>query len=113
MPYAYFLQCTLFPLPFLNEGGIYYLIGGFLLYALRPRRAVQLSVFTLTLGGLYALMLGQMNFSFIEVLTPGYEWMGLFAVGLMALYNGPDRAISVSSTGFIQPISICFIFCHA
>jgi len=50
MPYAYFLQCTLFPLPFLNEGGIYYLIGGFLLYALRPRRAVQLSVFTLTLG---------------------------------------------------------------
>ena len=42
MPYAYFLQCTLFPLPFLNEGGIYYLIGGLILYGLRRHRAVQL-----------------------------------------------------------------------
>lgn len=89
MPYAYFLQCTLFPLPFLNEGGIYYLIGGLILYGLRRHRAVQLSVFVLTLASLYGLMLLQINLShFTEIFTIAYEWMGVFAVIFMALYNG-------------------------
>ena len=84
------------PLPLwtsITDGSWSFLLGGALLYALRGRRKVQLTVWALVIflcdfaltfrDGLQAggLCLDQM-------FTTYYEWFGVFAALLMLLYNG-------------------------
>ena len=67
--------------------------GGVLLYALRGRRKVQLTVwalviflcdFVLTFG----MACRQEGFVWTQMFTNNYEWFGVAAVVLMRLYNG-------------------------
>ena len=84
------------PLPMwtaITDGGWSFLLGGVLLYALRGRRKVQLTVwalviflcdFVLTFG----MACRQEGFVWTQMFTDYYEWFGVAAVLLMLLYNG-------------------------
>ena len=84
------------PLPLwtsITDGSWSFLLGGVLLYALRGRRKVQLTVwalvtflcdFALTFGMAYR----QEGFVWTQMFTTYYEWFGVFAALLMLLYNG-------------------------
>ena len=84
------------PLPMwssITDGGWSFLLGGVLLYALRGRRKVQLTVwalviflcdFVLTFG----MACRQEGFVWTQMFTNNYEWFGVAAVLLMLLYNG-------------------------
>ena len=84
------------PLPMwtaITDGGWSFLLGGALLYALRGRRKVQLTVwalviflcdFVLTFG----MLCRQADFAWTQMFTDYYEWFGVAAVLLMLLYNG-------------------------
>ena len=77
----------------ITDGGWSFLLGGALLYALRGRRKVQLTVwalviflcdFVLTFG----MACRQEGFVWTQMFTNNYEWFGVAAVLLMLLYNG-------------------------
>ena len=84
------------PLPMwtsITDGSWSFLLGGVLLYALRGRRKVQLTVwalviflcdFVLTFG----MACRQEGFVWTQMFTDYYEWFGVAAVLLMLLYNG-------------------------
>lgn len=84
------------PLPLwtsITDGSWSFLLGGALLYALRGRRKVQLTVwalviflcdFVLTFG----MACRQEGFVWTQMFTTYYEWFGVFAALLMLLYNG-------------------------
>ena len=84
------------PLPLwtsITDGSWSFLLGGALLYALRGRRKVQLTVwalviflcdFVLTFG----MACRQEGFVWTQMFTNNYEWFGVFAALLMLLYNG-------------------------
>ena len=84
------------PLPMwttITDGGWSFLLGGVLLYALRGRRKVQLTVwalviflcdFVLTFG----MACRQDGFVWTQMFTDYYEWFEVAAVLLMLLYNG-------------------------
>lgn len=89
MPYAYFLQCTFFPLPFLNEGRLPFLIGGLILYGLRKNRTLQLTVFTIAELAWNAVIISMMGmWNLHDLFTVAYEWLGVFSVVILAFYNG-------------------------
>lgn len=69
------------------------LLGGVLLYALRGRRKVQLTVWALVIFLCdFALTFGmacrQEGFVWTQMFTTYYEWLSVFAALLMLLYNG-------------------------
>ena len=69
------------------------MLGGVLLYALRGRRKVQLTVWALVIFLCdFALTFGmacrQAGFVWTQMFTDYYEWFGVAAVLLMLLYNG-------------------------
>ena len=77
----------------ITDGSWSFLLGGALLYALRGRRKVQLTVwalviflcdFVLTFG----MACRQEGFVWMQMFTDNYEWFGVAAVLLMLLYNG-------------------------
>ena len=77
----------------ITDGSWSFLLGGVLLYALRGRRKVQLTVwalviflcdFVLTFG----MACRQEGFVWTQMFTNNYEWFGVAAVLLMLLYNG-------------------------
>ena len=77
----------------ITDGSWSFLLGGALLYALRGRRKVQLTVwalviflcdFVLTFG----MACRQEGFVWTQMFTNNYEWFGVAAVLLMLLYNG-------------------------
>lgn len=84
------------PLPLwtsITDGSWSFLLGGVLLYALRGRRKVQLTVWALvTFLCDFALTFGmacrQEGFVWTQMFTTYYEWFGVFAALLMLLYNG-------------------------
>ena len=84
------------PLPMwtaITDGGWSFLLGGVLLYALRGRRKVQLTVWVLTVFLCdFALIFGmacrQAGFVWTQMFTDYYEWFGVGAAVLMLLYNG-------------------------
>ena len=84
------------PLPMwmaITDGGWSFLLGGVLLYALRGRRKVQLTVWALVIFLCdFALPFGmacrQAGFVWTQMFTVYYEWFGVAAVVLMLLYNG-------------------------
>ena len=84
------------PLPLwtnITDGGWSFLLGGVLLYALRGRRKVQLTVWALVIFLCdFALTFGmacrQEGFVWTQMFTTYYEWFGVAAALLMLLYNG-------------------------
>ena len=84
------------PLPLwtsITDGSWSFLLGGALLYALRGRRKVQLTVWALVIFLCdFALTFGmacrQEGFVWTQMFTTYYEWFGVFAALLMLLYNG-------------------------
>lgn len=84
------------PLPMwtaITDGSWSFLLGGVLLYALRGRRKVQLTVWALVIFLCdFALTFGmacrQEGFVWTQMFTDNYEWFGVAAVLLMLLYNG-------------------------
>ena len=84
------------PLPMwtaITDGSWSFLLGGVLLYALRGRRKVQLTVWALVIFLcdfvlVYLQVHSLPDFAFSQMFTVYYEWLGVFAVIGMALYNG-------------------------
>ena len=84
------------PLPLwtsITDGSWSFLLGGALLYALRGRRKVQLTVWALVIFLCdFALTFGmacrQEGFVWTQMFTDYYEWFEVAAVLLMLLYNG-------------------------
>ena len=84
------------PLPMwssITDGGWSFLLGGVLLYALRGRRKVQLTVWALVIflcdfALTFAMACRQDGFVWTQMFTAYYEWFGVAAVLLMLLYNG-------------------------
>lgn len=75
------------------DGGGFYIVVGIVLYLLRSRRKLQAAAFVL-LTMLFdfafplAQLLGTGEFHFSLMFTLAYEWLGVFAVFFMLLYNG-------------------------
>lgn len=87
LSYVYLLETTVFPLPFLTEGGIPYIIGGILLFLLRWNRKLQIAVFGVFLllwNGYVGISTGVQGFGWLYQF---YEWMGIFSLIFMCLYN--------------------------
>ena len=77
----------------ITDGGWSFLLGGVLLYALRGRRKVQLTVWALVIFlcdfvRLFGMPCRQADFVWTQMFTDYYEWFGVAAVLLMLLYNG-------------------------
>lgn len=84
------------PLPLctsITDGGWSFLAGGIVLYALYGHKRLQLSVWAaMTFLCDFVLVYLQIHslpdFAFSQMFTVYYEWLGVFAVIGMALYNG-------------------------
>ena len=84
------------PLPMwtaITDGGWSFLLGGVLLYALRGRRKMQLTVWALVtflceFVLIFGMLCRQADFAWTQMFTDYYEWFGVAAVLLMLLYNG-------------------------
>lgn len=84
------------PLPLwtsITDGGLSYLLGGIVLYALYFHKRLRLVVwaavtFCFEFGMVYLQLRGTPDFAFSQMFTTYYEWFGVFAVLPMALYNG-------------------------
>lgn len=82
---------------FIIDGGGFYILIGIALYLLRERRrlqAVAYVVLTLVFYLLFPLiqLLGTGDFHISLLFTLAYEWLGVFAVFFMLLYNGQRGA---------------------
>ena len=90
MPYAYILMSTLIPSPFLVEGGLYIIISGIILYSFHENRKLQsifYAIFTLAwMVGLPLIYIRPISLKLM--FTDYYEWMSVFALIFMFLYNG-------------------------
>lgn len=90
MPYAYLLVSTLIPTPFLVEGGLYVIITGIILYLFHKNRKLQClfyGIFVLAwMIGLPLIYIRPISLKLM--FTQYYEWMSIFALIFMFLYNG-------------------------
>jgi len=90
MPYAYLLVSTLIPTPFLVEGGLYIIITGIILYLFHKNRKLQClfyGIFVLAwMIGLPLIYIRPISLKLM--FTQYYEWMSIFALIFMFLYNG-------------------------
>lgn len=90
MPYAYLLVSTLFPTPLLVEGGLYIIITGIILYLFHKNRKLQClfyGIFVLAwMIGLPLIYIRPISLKLM--FTQYYEWMSIFALIFMFLYNG-------------------------
>ena len=94
----YFLSWTVLPnWAFSTDGGVWFILGGVLLYALRGRRKIQVLawaawVFWIDMGSVsYLLRMGG-GISLGQAMLLSYQWMEVFAAPLMLLYNGQRGA---------------------
>ena len=93
---VYFLSWTVLPnWAFSTDGGIAFLLGGVVLYALRQHRNAQVLVWAAwalftDLGSVVWLL--QSGWGLGRLLLTCYQWMEVFAVPLMLLYNGQRGA---------------------
>ena len=92
----YLLSWTVLPSwTFSTDGGVTSILGGVLLYALRERRKAQALVWAAwalftDLGSVLWLL--QHGWGLGRLLLTCYQWMEVFAVPLMLLYNGQRGA---------------------
>ena len=94
----YFLSWTVLPnWAFSTDGGVWFILGGVLLYALRGHRKIQVLawaawVFWIDMGSVsYLLRMGG-GISLGQAMLLSYQWMEVFAAPLMLLYNGQRGA---------------------
>ena len=94
----YFLSWTVLPnWAFSTDGGVWFILGGVLLYALRGRRKIQVLAwaawaFWIDMGSVsYLLRMGG-GISLGQAMLFSYQWMEVFAAPLMLLYNGQRGA---------------------
>ena len=94
----YFLSWTVLPnWAFSTDGGVWFILGGVLLYALRGHRKIQVLawaawVFWIDMGSVsYLLRMGG-GVSLGQAMLLSYQWMEVFAAPLMLLYNGQRGA---------------------
>ena len=94
----YFLSWTVLPnWAFSTDGGVWFILGGVLLYALRGRRKIQILAwaawaFWIDMGSVsYLLRMGG-GVSLGQAMLLSYQWMEVFAAPLMLLYNGQRGA---------------------
>ena len=94
----YFLSWTVLPnWAFSTDGGVGFILGGVLLYALRGRRKIQVLAwaawaFWIDMGSVsYLLRMGG-GISLGQAMLLSYQWMEIFAAPLMLLYNGQRGA---------------------
>lgn len=75
------------------DGGIIFLVQGVLFYALRGRRGWQMASYAVVSLAVYFGLLGyqfviQQGQPFSILFTTAYQWMEVFSIPLMLLYNG-------------------------
>ena len=94
----YFLSWTVLPnWAFSTDGGVWFILGGVLLYALRGHRKIQVLAwaawaFWIDMGSVsYLLRMGG-GISLGQAMLLSYQWMEVFAAPLMLLYNGQRGA---------------------
>ena len=94
----YFLSWTVLPnWAFSTDGGVWFILGGVLLYALRGHRKIQVLAwaawaFWIDMGSVsYLLRMGG-GVSLGQAMLLSYQWMEVFAAPLMLLYNGQRGA---------------------
>ena len=94
----YFLSWTVLPnWAFSTDGGVWFILGGVLLYALRRHRKIQVLAwaawaFWIDMGSVsYLLRMGG-GISLGQAMLLSYQWMEVFAAPLMLLYNGQRGA---------------------
>lgn len=89
-PFMLFLIYTVLPSPMWVEGGLFLIISGLIMYIFRGNRKLQYTLYALFI---LAWMVGiplmylrpiSLKMMFIHY----YEWMGVFAIIFMCLYNG-------------------------
>lgn len=95
---VYLLSWTVLPnWAFSTDGGVWFILGGVLLYALRGRRKIQVLAwaawaFWIDMGSVsYLLRMGG-GVSLGQAMLLSYQWMEVFAAPLMLLYNGQRGA---------------------
>ena len=86
----YVIITSFIPSPFLVEGGIYVIITGLILYVFHENRKLQFISFGIfTLAWMIGMPLAYIRpISFKLMFTDYYEWMAVFALIPMFLYNG-------------------------
>ena len=86
----YVILTSFLPSPFLVEGGLYVILTGIILYVFHENRKLQFTLFIIFvlawMVGLPLLYIRPMNLKLM--FTDYYEWMSIFAVIFMFLYNG-------------------------
>ncbi len=84
------------PLPMwasITDGGLAYLLGGVVLYALRDHRKWQVAAWSVVtflgeFGFVYLMVRNQPGFVWTQMITTYYEWFSVAAAVPMLLYNG-------------------------
>lgn len=83
---------TVLPAWTAGEGGLPYLLGALAMYAFRRRRAIQLAAWGAVTFLYWVVYLGTVlagqGMPLTVLFTEAFEWMQLFAIPLLLLYNG-------------------------
>ncbi|MGL4800258.1 MAG: TraX family protein [Cellulosilyticaceae bacterium] len=111
MPVLGLVMTTVLPLPMFVEGGVFWLLSGVILYVFKERKALQMWLF-----GLYTLawtigmpMAMGIELTFTNLFTMYYEWMGIFAIPFMLLYNG-ERGRSMKAFFYVFYPAHVYVF---
>ncbi|MEG0502922.1 MAG: TraX family protein [Cellulosilyticaceae bacterium] len=111
MPILGGVMTTVLPLPMFVEGGVFWLLSGVILYVFKEHKKLQMSLF-----GVYTLLwtiglplfMG-MELSISNLFSTYYEWMGIFAIPILILYNG-ERGKSMKRFFYIFYPAHVYIF---
>ena len=111
---VYFLSWTVLPSwTFSTDGGIAFILGGVLLYALRERRLAQALVWAAwalftDLGSVLWLL--QNGWGLGRLLLTCYQWMEVFAAPLMLLYSGQRGAGHKKLFYWFYPVHVYVLY---
>ncbi|MEG1135019.1 MAG: TraX family protein [Cellulosilyticaceae bacterium] len=111
MPILGGVMTTVLPLPMFVEGGVFWLLSGVILYVFKEHKKLQMTLF-----GVYTLLwtiglplfMG-MELSISNLFSTYYEWMGIFAIPILILYNG-ERGKSMKRFFYIFYPAHVYIF---
>lgn len=112
IPYVYLVSSTFVPSPFMFEGGIYVILSGIILYIFKNNRKVQCisyGIFQLAwMIGIPLLYIRPISLGLM--FTHYYEWMSVFAIIFMFLYNG-EKGRSMKRVFYIfYPAHVYILF---
>ncbi|WP_353093544.1 TraX family protein [Tissierella praeacuta] len=99
---VYLLVCSFIPSPFWVEGGLYVILTGLILYVFHENKKLQFTSYIMfTLVWMIGIPLAYIRpISLKLMFTNYYEWMSVFAVIFMFLYNG-ERGKSMKKLFYI------------